>query len=217
MNKHPCLKKTCLFLCSSFFVVFLQILLFLSCNSDYNLTGVNSPDPGIIRIYIKSDNTDDTINIAGDTVSVGRDSDFFELSIGQGRAYRESNYAILYKSIHQESMDSYRELTKVLNIIERDRNTFNEFLIFESYLPPATIDSLRLSITSSFLQIGFYQIPIEMPEDMGPLVTFDQKFEIHEDRVTEIHLSIKPFQSLVRVGDSYHFHIDIEVWEIKYL
>ncbi len=217
MNKHPCLNKTGLYQCGSFLIICMQILLFLSCNNDYNLTGVNSSNPGLIRIFIKSDNTDNHIIIAGDTVSVGKDSDFLDLSIGQGRAYRDSNYAILYKSIDQDSIDSYRELTKMVNIIKLDENTYQEFLIFESFLPPASFDSLRIGMTASFLQIGYYQIPIEMPEGVSTIVTFQQKFDIHEDGVTEIYLSIKPFHSLVRVGDSYHFLIDIEVSEIKYL
>ena len=217
MNKHPCLIKARLYRSGSFLILFLQILLFLSCNNDYNLTGVNSPDPGIIRIFIQSENTDDHIIIAGDTVSVGKDSDFLDLSVGQGRAYREINYATLYKSIDEESIDSYRELTKMVNIIKLDENTYQEFLIFESFLPPASFDSLRIGMTASFLQIGYYQIPIEMPEGVSSIVTFHHKFNIHEDGVTEIYLSIKPFQSLVRVGDSYHFLINIDVAEIKYL
>lgn len=198
-------------------IVICEVILIQGCSNDYSLTGVNSPDPGILQIYLKSDDSDNYLVFAGDTVTVGSGDDFLILSVGQGRAYRDSNFAVLYKSIDEDSIDSYRERTKYFNIIEQEEDQFREFLIFETFLPQATFDSLKISISAYFLYLGYYAIPIEMPEEVSPLIKFDQNFNINEGRVTEIHLQIKPFKSLVRVMDSYHFYQEIEVLEIKYL
>ncbi|MFQ6113487.1 MAG: hypothetical protein ACE5NG_05275 [bacterium] len=162
---------------------------------------------------MKSADSDKFIVIAGDTAMVGDGViDSLALTIGQGRAYTSGNFAILYKSLNE-----YRELSETYNILAQENGVYMEFLIFESYLPPATYDSLKIIITANYLQIGSYQIPIEMPQGVNPLMKFDQRFDINENRVTEIHLELKPFKSMVRVGDTYHFFRDIEVAEIRYL
>jgi len=217
MNTKVYTQRIRVFLLLTLAFIFALLVLFQGCSNEYNVTGIESSDPGILRIYIQSDNADTSIVVAGDTVVVGSSLDSLDLNIGQGRAYRDTNYAVLYKSIDTDSSDSYRERTKTVNIIKQNDVGYEEYLMFESYLPVATFDSLKISITARFLRIGYYQIPIEMPDSESALIRFDDNFDIHEGRVTEIHLQIKPFQSLVRVVDSFHFIQDIEVADIKYL
>ena len=199
------------------FIILLIIFLLQACNNDLDVIGVNSPDPGVVRIYLTADETDNFIVIAGDTARVGESTDSLSLTIGQGRAYRDTDFAVLFKTIDQGSIESYRELSRYINIIENKDGNYKEHLIFESFLPPAMYDSLKISLETSLLQIGYFRIPIEMPLETISLVKIDQKFKINESRTTEIYLRMKPFSSLRRVGDSFHFIIDIEVAEIKYL
>ena len=180
------------------------------CDSDLGITGVHSPEPGILRIYLKSADSDSMIVIAGDTVKVGEGAnDFLGLTIAQGRAHADGNFAVLFKGL-----DEHLELSETYNMIAQENGMYVEFLIFETYLPPATYDSLRIVINADFLLIGTFQIPIVTPSDIGPIATFVQRFSINENRITEVRLQLKPFKSLQRRGDAYHFFRDIEVSEI---
>jgi hypothetical protein len=194
-------------------VVVLYLFVTSSCHNDYNVTGVNSPDPGIVQIYLKADDADDEIIIAGDTVKVGDGiDDSLTVHIGQGRAYRGEHFAVLFKNLldHLERSETH-------NILKQENGTFVDFLIFETQLPPSRYDSLKIVISADFLQIGLHRVPVEMPEGEETILLFEQNFEINEGRVTAIHLQIKALSSLLRVRDTYQFFPDIEVREIKYL
>ena len=74
------------------------------CDRDLGVTGVHSDDPGILRIYMKSADSDTSIVIAGDTITVGEGvDDFLGLTIEQGRAHVDGNFAILYKGLDESS------------------------------------------------------------------------------------------------------------------
>jgi len=208
------------------------IIAMAGCDSDLGVTGVHSNDPGILRIYLKSADSDTSIIIAGDTLTVGEGvDDFLGLTIEQGRAYADGNFAILYKGLDESSCVrtftedrsvvnagcSYLEVIGFYDIIARENNKYVEFLIFETYLPPATYDSLRIVINAQFLLLGTFQIPIVTPPDIGPIAKFEQRFDIKENRITEVRLQLKPFKSMERRGDAYHFFRDIEVVEISNL
>ncbi len=204
-------------------IAFAGIMLCFGCSENYDLAGVNSPDPGVLRIYIKSDDTDRDIYITGDSLTVGEGPfsvidgyiipDFMTLVIGQARAYSDTNHAVIFKDLTE-----YRELDSWHNIIELDSvGAYREFMIFESYLPPDVYDSLKIAISAEFISIGYYQIPIEMPPDAEYLAPFYEEFEILENGITEIHLVLKPFDSLVRVKNTYQFLRLVTVNEILYL
>jgi hypothetical protein len=176
------------------------------------VTGVNSPEPGIVQIFLKADNEDDEIVIAGDTLKVGDGiSDSLAVHIGQGRSYRADDFAVLFRDLNE-----HLERTTTYNMVKQEEGKFVDFLIFETHLPPSKYDSLKIDISASFLQIGFQQIPIETPEGQSTIQKFEHTFEINEDRVTAIHLQIKAMSSLVRVKDTYQFFPDIEIVDTKY-
>ena len=190
-----------------------MLTLIFACSDDYSVTGVNSPDPGIVRIYLKADDTDNKIIIAGDTLTVGEGvDDSLAVTIGQGRTYRATDFAVLFKDL-----DEHLERITTYNMIKQENGGFVDFLIFETHLPPSKFDSLKIDISADFLQIGFHRIPIEIPEGESTIERFDQTFEINEGRVTAIHLQIKAMSSLVRVKDTYQFFPLLEVVDIKYL
>jgi hypothetical protein len=187
------------------------IPLWLSCSNEYDLTGVNSPEPGLLKVYIQADNAENYTIIAGDTMRVGT-GDSLALQIGAGRAYRGSDYAILYKEL-----SDFRETSKTVNILQQQQNGFIENMIFETWLPPVRFDSLKIYIIADFIRLGYYEIPIVTATDASSFMRFDSSFIIYENKTTEIHLQIKPFSSLVRVGDSYHFRGKIAISQIRYL
>jgi len=180
------------------------------CSDNYDVVGVNSPNPGILRIYIKSDEADNFIVIAGDTVKTGEgENDSLALIVGQGRAYRGKDYVVLYNNL-----DEYLERKNTINIIKQENKQYKEYLIFETFLPPAVYDSIKISIESNYIQIGFYKIPIEMSSQFNPIIKFDNKFKIKENKITEYRLQLCPFKSLIRVGDFYQFYPNIKVINI---
>jgi hypothetical protein len=185
--------------------------LLTQCSDDYNLISVNSPQPGILRIVIQSDDAEKITTIAGDTVVAGASAaDSLALHAAQGRIYQGLNYAVLYKSLKD-----YLEITRTVNILRQENNHYLEQLLFETYLPPAVYDSLKIYLSSDFIQIGFYKIPVTMASG-SDLFLFSSKIPIYEKKVSEVCLQIKPFSSLVRVGDSYQFQGKIEIARINY-
>jgi hypothetical protein len=185
--------------------------LWLTCSSEYDLVGVNSPEPGLVKIFIQADEAENYTIIAGDTMRVVQ-GDSLALQIAAGRAYRGSDYAILYKKL-----SDYREISKTVNVLQREQGTFAEKQIFETWLPPARYDSLKIYITADFIRLGYYEIPIVTASEASSFIRFDSSFMIYENKTTEIHLLIEPFSSLVRVGDSYHFQGKIAISRISYL
>lgn len=193
-------------------LVTITFLLIQGCRDDYSITGVNSPDPGILEIYMVSDDADNFIVIAGDTITVGDGvNDSLALRIGQARAFRDSSFAVLFKGLSE-----YEEIDYTYNAIKQQDGKFEEFLIMRSYLPPAVYDSFKVVITANLLQLGYYYILIDMPEGEDPLMKFDDNFEIKENTITRITLQLKPFQSLIRVKDNFVFYRDIQVVNIAH-
>ena len=191
--------------------VVVLIPLLLSCSNEYDLTGVNSPEPGLLKVYIQADDAENYTVIAGDTMRIGA-GDSLALQIGAGRAYRGSDYAILYKKL-----SDFRETSKTVNVLQQQQYGFIENLIFETWLPPARFDSLKIYVTADFIRLGYYEIPIVTATNASSFMRFDSSFMIYEEKTTEIHLQIKPFSSLIRVGDSYHFQGKIAISQIRYL
>lgn len=172
-------------------------------------TGVEtSPDPGVLKVTMQADPADTTIEIAGELLSVSP-GDSFGVTIFQGRAYRDTSFAILFKST-----TSYRERDFVYNVLSRDGDAFEEFLIFETQLPPAEYDSLRFSATAEMLRIGSFQIPVRLPPDVTPSMDFPTNFRIVERETTEVKVMLRPLESVQRFRDTYLFHRQFEVAEV---
>ncbi|MFA3783307.1 hypothetical protein ABRY23_09620 [Melioribacteraceae bacterium 4301-Me] len=192
-----------------FYIIVLALSLvafIVSCD-----TGVqSSPKPGILRIVLQSNPTDTSIIIINDTLTVS-DGDNFRTTVFQGKAYSDSVFAILYPSIN-----SYRQEDKVINVIERENNTYKPHIIFESYVPPGNYTSIVFGLTADLLHIGIFDIPVELPPNESKLVALPVNFEVAENKTTEIKVQLNPFKSVQRFRDSYYFNRQLEVVEVKY-
>lgn len=184
-------------------------------------TGVEpSPNPGVLRVTLKSSELDTTIVIQNDTSRFSR-WDEFNLFVYQGKAYRGGNYGYLYRD---PGFD--RVVGDTVNIIKRqwlngdpikptdygEINTLNsryvKYVIFESYVPPGDYDSLSFALTASEILIfvpKVYTNPIQLPPGATPQLQFPAHITVNEGRITEVNLEILPFSSLYRYRDSYLF------------
>lgn len=171
-----------------------------------------SPEPGRLRLVIQHAPEDTLIEVGTKTMTLG-DRDSMEVSIFQGKAYWGEDYWVLY-----ETPETYFAGEKSYNILERnDAGTFNEYPIFDSFLPPADYTAFEFGITSSFLLLtkgyvfGGVGIRVEAIPDSSPILRFNQEFRITENHITEIRLTIRSFQSLERHRDVFRFEPKIDI------
>ncbi len=189
-----------------FALILITIVFITSCD-----TGVqSSPKPGVLKIILQSDPTDTSIIIIKDTITVSN-GDYFKTTVFQGKAYSDSIFAILYPTI-----ESYRQEDKIINVIERENNTYKPHTIFESYVPPGNYTSIVFGMTADLLHINIFDIPVELPPDVPKLVTLPVGFKISENATTEIKVQLSPFKSVQRYRDTYYFDRKLEIVDVKY-
>ncbi|MBH91053.1 MAG: hypothetical protein CMG67_02955 [Candidatus Marinimicrobia bacterium] len=189
----------------------LLAVLFISCNIT-EPEEFYSPTAGFVRVIIRSDNSDTNINILGVDYNIS-DQDSLDLLVFQGKVFNaDSNYAILFHNIK-----SWRQEEFVYNILDWDsENGYTEFKIFESHVPPGAYDLITLGLIASIIEIGPYRIPISLPPDTEGVLELPTSFTVDEKNVTQITLSLKPFQSMSRYRDDYVFDRQIEIESIEY-
>ncbi len=190
-------------------------------------TGVEpSPHPGIIRVTLKSNESDTSLVILGDTTHFSRYDQYLARVYG-ARVIKGPNYAPLYANTSIERVESDtanllgREWLDGTPITIRDSVTITpqnsryiKYTIFEWYLPPGSYEQLELTLVADEV-ITFipklYVNPIQLPPGTPPQLFFTTPITIQEDRTTEIDLEILPFQSLSRYQDTYYFDRKISV------
>ncbi len=178
----------------------------LSCS-----TGVeSSPDPGVVRIVLQSDPADTSIIIINDTLTVSK-YDNFRTIIFQGKAYSDTNFAILYPTIQ-----SYRQEDDTINVIDRENDVYKPYTIFESYAPPGNYTSVVFGVTANLLHISVFDVPVELPPDAPKLVTLPVNFKVSQNTTTEIDVQLSPFKSVQRYRDSYYFNRQLKITAVKY-
>ncbi|MFZ5518341.1 MAG: hypothetical protein ACOY90_17025 [Candidatus Zhuqueibacterota bacterium] len=198
-------KKYLLFL--QMMAVVLIGILALSCDTGV----VESPEPGILRITLQSEAADTTLIVISDTLSVTA-SDWFGVTITQGKVYNGDNFAILYKDT-----SSYQIQDITYNILEQENDQYRKFTIYESFVPPGDYDKLQIGVTASLLKLGYFSIPIELPRGASLLIDLNQNFTVFKERrITEVNVQISPFKSVVRYKDSYHFMRMLEIAGVNY-
>ena len=167
-----------------------------------------SPTAGFVRVIIQSDNNDTNINILGVDYNIS-DQDSLDLLVFQGKVFNaDSNYAILFHNIK-----SWRQEEFVYNILDWNPE---EFKIFESHVPPGVYDLITLGLIASVIEVGPYRIPISLPPDTEGVLEIPTSFRVDEKNVTQITLSLKPFQSMSRYRDDYVFDRQIDIESIEY-
>ncbi|HFE64678.1 MAG TPA: hypothetical protein ENK14_09745 [Caldithrix sp.] len=175
-------------------------LLFFACSSGIEF----SPDPGILRITLESDQADTTITIVTDTLTVS-DNDVFRITIFQGKVYQDSTFTVLYPTIESNSQEE-----RAYNLITRENHQYQKFTIFESYVPPFKYNKIQFGLDSDFLKLrNFDKIQVVTPNNFFLILETD--FEVHENRMTEVNLRVSPFENVVRYKDTYIFAPIMEV------
>ena len=169
-------------------------------------------DPGLLRIILQADPSDQSIVILGNTIQASED-DSLGINIFQGKAIAlDSNYAILYKDVLSWTQEQY-----VYNVLSRDGDEYLKQKIFESLIPPGDYRGISLGIEGTIMEIGPYRIPIELPSGAESIMFFEHEYKVSEKEVTEIHLQISPFKSMNRYLDSYQFARISEISGVRYL
>lgn len=171
----------------------------------------DSPDPGIIRVTLQAAPSDTSVIIVPDTLCVAPE-DSFGVTIFQGKAYKDTISAVLYKSTTSTSQQDI-----IYNIIKIEHGEYQKFTIFESHLPPGNYNKIRFGMRAIVLKIGdFDEIAVESTDMDYLFVELEQNFNISEDRITEINVQVSPFLSIQRYRDKYQFIPIVEINDIKY-
>lgn len=217
------MKRTTWFLV----IFFICVLLISGCR-----TGVEpSPDPGIIRVTMKSADNDTLLIILGDTVKFSR-VDYYDVIISQGRLYRGNNYADLYTdlSINRNSSDTINILQRAwldgrlitpndpVFDVEASKSKYVGSKVIEWYVPPGTYDKLQINLKGIEIFVARprqFRTPLQLAEGISPLMNFNQTVTVNAGRVTEISLEILPFQSIRRYKDSYLFDRKVSVASVQ--
>jgi len=174
-------------------------------------TGVeSSPDPGILRVTLQSNPVDTFIVIINDTFTVSP-KDSFGVTVFQGKAYKDSHFAILYKT-----PKSYQQKDITYNIVKIENDEYKRFTIFESHVPPFDYDKIQFGITANILKLRNFEIPVQSPENANLFMDLYHNFQVSENRVTEINVQISPFESVHRFRDTYHFIPLLKIVDVKY-
>jgi len=174
-------------------------------------TGVErSLNPGIVKVVLHPEASDTTIVILGQTYAVDSSS-FFSLQISQGKVYIDSFYSELLPEL-----DDFQDNGRSYNILEKEDAVYKQIKIFETFAPADDFTKLQFAVNASFLKIGGFLTPVELPEDAKLLMDFEQNFSVKEDMTTEITIKIEPLQSVIRYKDSFHFLRKLEIINISY-
>lgn len=187
------------------FLLWMAILL-SQCSTDIQ----RSPDPGVLKVILYSDPADTQIVILNKKFIVSG-SDYYGVTVFQGKIYSGDKFAFLYK----DKM-SYRQEDVTYNIIERQDGRYKEFTIFDSYVPPGEFNSLQFGLSSNQVKIGYLEIPVRLPPGANPIRKLEQGFTIYENQITEIKVQISPFKSVKRYRDSYQFVPELKIVEINH-
>ena len=188
-------------------VTFLLVMVLFGCS-----TGVEpSEEFGVLRVTVQSAPGDTAVSIIGEEIAVDT-SAAFNLTFGQGKAFCNGNYAVLF----QDTL-SYRQEEINVNVLEREGHAYQPHIVFESFVPPGTYDSLEFTISAQRVRISGFTIPVSRPPGMSLLETIPHEFAVEDNRTTEIVVQISPFQSVQRFRDRYQFIPVLSVLEHRLL
>lgn len=207
--------------------ILLYLIPFSGCS-----TGVeSSPDPGIIRVILKSSESDTLLVILGDTVKFSR-VDHFDVIVGQGRLYQGIHYSDLYNglNINRVSTDTVNLLqrswldgqvitsTDTVFDVEVSKSKYVGHTVFEWYVPEGVYDKLQFSLNGIDLFIARprqFSNPLQLADSVSPIMNFNQPITVNAGRITEVDLVAFPLQSVRRFKDSYIFDRKVNIARIQ--
>jgi hypothetical protein len=191
-----------------------------------------SPEPGTIRVVLKSADTDTAIIIQNDTSRFSR-WDNFNVLVSQCRLYQGETYAYIYSntSADRQASDTVNVLAREwltgvpITFLDSDEITpansrFRRHVIFESFVPPGTYQKLSLSVTASEMEFFIpkhYLNPVGLPPGVTPAMEFPVDVTVNERGVTEVELELSPYKSLRRYQDQFYFERKVVVKKVRVL
>lgn len=206
---------------------FLSVYLLSGCK-----TGVEpSPEPGVIRVTMKSNEVDTLLIILGDTVKFSR-VDRFDVIFSQSRLYRGDNYADLYTdlSIDRKNSDTINLLqrawldgrlitpTDPVFDVDASKSKYVSSKVVEWYVPPGTYDKLEFNFKGIEIFVARprqFRTPLQLAEGVTSIMNFNYTITINSGRVTEVNLEVLPFQSIRRYRDSYIFDRKVSIASVQ--
>ncbi len=195
-------------------------------------TGVEpSPEAGIIRVTLKSDDADTVLVILGDSTRFSR-VDWFYVVVSEGRLFKGANYADLYRTPSLERISS-----DTVNLLQRQwldgrlvtpsdplfeipayQTRYAKKTIFEWYVPPGSYDRLQFGLTGIEVFVAIprrFRNPLERPKGVSRILNFPSPITIESGKTTQIDMEIYPFRSIRRFRDSYLFDPQINIERVK--
>ena len=168
---------------------------------------MESPNPGIINIYLKVD---------PGTWSIG-DSDTFLVNLNKMAVYRSDD---VWGRIYRNRND-YVDNSMTINLFEKDSlGNFPTYQIGDSYLPPNDLVRLdfMLKPKNNELIYNGVKYPVVSADSVGGeifgnIVRVYHDFEIKDSATTTIHLVLNMGNSLYRKFDEYIYAPEITVNE----
>jgi hypothetical protein len=191
-----------------------------------------SPSPGILRVIMKSADSDTTIVLLNDTSRFSR-WDNFNMVISQGRLGKGDWYASIYANTSSE-----RKTTDTINALGREwltgipitwldtdvitpqNSRWRKYTVFESYVPPGTYDRLTFAVTANEMEIFIpkhYLNPVGLPPGVAPSLDFTGSFAVQENGITEVTVEVQPYKSLRRYQDQFYFERKISIVRVQAL
>lgn len=184
-------------------------------------TGVDpSPQPGVFRLLMQADPSDNTVVIGPKRYTLGNDTTeaLMRVSVGQALVYRDTSYAALFRRLN-----SFQIEDPVVDVLAASKNGEPEnHMLFESYLPPAEYDSLQLALRVNLFRVtstgrfsySSFENEVRLPPGASPVLTFREPFTIRSGDTTIVQLRIQPLRSLTRFQDVYYFTPQVEIESI---
>ena len=191
-----------------------------------------SPSPGILRVTLKSTESDTNIVLLNDTSHFSR-WDNFGMVVSQGRLSKGDSYAAIYSN-----SSSARITSDTINALGREwlngqaityldtatitpqNSRFQKYTVFESYVPPGTYDRLTFALTASEMEIFIpkhYLNPVGLPPGVAPSMDFTGTFTVRENGVTQVDVEVLPYKSLRRYQDQFYFERQVTVVRVQAL
>lgn len=208
-------------------ILAVQIVLMSGCT-----TGVeSSPRPGILRVTMKSNETDTLLVILSDTIRFSK-WDHYDVIASQGRIYNGGNYVDLYTNT---SLD--RVGADTINLLQRQwldgrlildsdpiadvgawESRYVGSAVFEWYVPPGAYDKLEFGLRGIEVYVARprqFRNPLQLPEGVSALMSLGRTINVEEGRVTQIDLEVYPFQSIRRYKDAYLFDRKVSIARVQ--
>jgi hypothetical protein len=170
-----------------------------------------SPEPGLLRVTLQANPADSAKEIAGQTYNLNEISAQMNVTISQGRAYRGTTFAQLFRDARDLSEQRQAEF----DLLERRSGEIPQHLVYETLLPPATYDSLQGVFTANRFRVPGFGSEVTTAPDASPLVTFRESFQIESEETTTVHLQMSPLASLDRFKDEFRYTPILDVASVE--